>query len=145
MAYTKQNWIDGETVITAERLMHIEEGIENEQAGPKGDKGDAGPVGPQGPKGDKGEAGETGPQGPKGDKGDTGDVGPKGDVGPQGVPGETGPQGPKGDKGDKGDPGEGLTGTAEEVTILDEAAELATTVTKLNEVISKLKARGVIL
>ena len=31
MAYTKQNWINGETIATAERMKHIEDGIkENE-------------------------------------------------------------------------------------------------------------------
>lgn len=27
MAYTKQNWVDGETIATAERMKHIEDGI----------------------------------------------------------------------------------------------------------------------
>ena len=29
MAYERQNWVNGETVATAERMNHIEEGIEN--------------------------------------------------------------------------------------------------------------------
>ena len=29
MAYTKQNWVNGETIATAERMKHIEDGIED--------------------------------------------------------------------------------------------------------------------
>lgn len=29
MAYIKQNWVNGETIATAERMKHIEDGIEN--------------------------------------------------------------------------------------------------------------------
>lgn len=53
MAYEKQTWNTGD-VITAEKLNHIESGIENEQVGPQGP---AGPQGEQGPKGDKGDTG----------------------------------------------------------------------------------------
>lgn len=71
MAYEKQTWNTGD-VITAEKLNHIESGIENEQVGPQG---------PQGPKGEKGDTGAEGPQGPKGEKGDAGAQGPAGTAG----------------------------------------------------------------
>lgn len=76
MAYTKQDWADGD-VITAEKLNHIEEGIANEQAGPQG---------PAGPKGDKGDPGAAGA---KGDKGDAGAAGAKGDKGDTGAAGKS--------------------------------------------------------
>lgn len=41
MAYEKQTWNTGD-VITAEKLNHIETGIENEQVGPQGAAGTAG-------------------------------------------------------------------------------------------------------
>ena len=62
MSYTKQTWADGPeggTPITADRLNHMESGIEDASNTP----------GPQG---------DTGPEGPKGEKGDTGDTGPAG-------------------------------------------------------------------
>ena len=57
MAYEKQTWVNDETVISAERMNHMGEGIE---AATNGTVGPAGPAGPQGEKGD------TGPQGPAG-------------------------------------------------------------------------------
>ena len=54
MAYEKQTWVNDETVISAERMNHMEEGIE------AATNGTVGPAGPQGEKGD------TGPQGPAG-------------------------------------------------------------------------------
>ena len=86
MAYEKQTWNTGD-VITADKLNHIESGIENEQVGPQGPagpQGEAGPEGPQGPQGEKGETGEPGPQGPKGD---TGAQGPQGEQGTAGTDG----------------------------------------------------------
>lgn len=47
MAYEKQTWNTGD-VITAEKLNHIETGIENEQVGPQGPPGEKGDPGPQG-------------------------------------------------------------------------------------------------
>ena len=41
MAYTAHKWNSGDT-ITAERLNALENGVKNEQVGPKGDKGDTG-------------------------------------------------------------------------------------------------------
>lgn len=54
MAYEKQIWVNDETVISAERMNHIEEGIEaatNGTVGPAGPKGEKGDTGPQGPAG----------------------------------------------------------------------------------------------
>ena len=97
----------------------------------------------RGPKGDRGEPGA------KGDPGADGQPGLKGDKGDQGLPGL---------KGDKGDPGlPGLPGTTDfnnltnkpvkqpAITALASNANLATVVTKVNEIITKLKAYGVTL
>lgn len=65
MAYEPTTWRDGDT-ITAELLNKLEQGVKNEQVGPKGDKGDTGEQGPQGPAGEKGEKGDAGAQGPAG-------------------------------------------------------------------------------
>lgn len=58
--------------------------------------------------------------------------------------GATGPQGPK---GDKGDPGIGLTGEAAALEVLasPESADTAAIATKVNEIITQLKARGISL
>ena len=71
MAYEPTVWRNDD-LITAEKLNKLEQGVQNEQVGPKGDKGD---TGEQGPKGDKGDTGE---QCPKGDKGEQGPQGPAG-------------------------------------------------------------------
>lgn len=60
--YTKQTWVDGETIINAERLGHMEDGIEaaNTRAmtpGPKGDPGGTGAAGKDGAPGAKGADG----------------------------------------------------------------------------------------
>lgn len=60
MAYEPTVWRNDD-LITAEKLNKLEQGVQNEQVGPKGDKGD---TGEQGPKGDKGEQGPQGPAGP---------------------------------------------------------------------------------
>src|SRR5699024_8948989 len=81
MAYTKQQWRDGdsETPLSAARLTHIENGI-----AAKATKGDTGDVGPAGPKGDKGDPGTPGADG---------EQGPEGPPGPQGEPGTDGADG----------------------------------------------------
>ena len=75
MAYTKQQWRDGdsETPLSAARLTHIENGI-----AAKATKGDTGDVGPAGPKGDKGDPGTDGAQGPEGPQGPQGEPGTDG-------------------------------------------------------------------
>lgn len=59
MAYEPYEWKDGD-LITAERLNHLEEGVKNEQIGPKGERGE------KGEKGDPGEAGKDGKDGAPG-------------------------------------------------------------------------------
>lgn len=67
MAYEKQEWKngkDGDTPITADRLNHIEDGIdEKAEQGPKGDTGDDGKDGEDGSKGDTGSSGSDGSDG----------------------------------------------------------------------------------
>ena len=72
-----------------------------------------------------------GPAGPKGDKGDPGAAGP------------AGPAGAQGPKGDKGDPGAGLTGVAAVLTSVAPDRQLAVVITKINEIVGILNARGV--
>ena len=86
MAYTKQQWRDGdsETPLSAARLTHIENGI-----AAKATKGDTGDVGPAGPKGDKGDPGTDGAQGPEGPQGPQGEPGTDGADGADGFPTET--------------------------------------------------------
>lgn len=71
MAYEPHTWQNDE-VITAERMNALEQGVANEQVGPKGDKGDTGETGPQGPRGEKGEKGDTGTKGATGAAGKDG-------------------------------------------------------------------------
>lgn len=59
MAYTPTQWNDGD-LITAEKLNKLEQGVQNEQVGPKGPKGETGAQGPQGPAGAAGKMGPTG-------------------------------------------------------------------------------------
>lgn len=49
-----------------------------------------------------------------------------------------------GPKGDKGDPGAGLTGTAIAIADLAADADTATIVTKINDILTELRTRGVI-
>ncbi len=106
MTYVKNTWRDGD-IITAEKLNHLEDGVE------------------------EGGTGSQGPAGPKGDKGDPGPAGP------------AGPAGAQGPKGDKGDPGAGLTGAAAVLTSVAPDAQLTAAVTKINEIVGILNARGV--
>lgn len=69
--------------------------------------------------------------------------GAKGDTGAAGAKGDKGEQGPKGDTGAQGPAGVGLTGEA--VAITELSTETATDMkNKINEIITQLKARGVI-
>lgn len=58
---------------------------------------------------------------------------------------QKGEKGDTGEKGEKGDTGEGLTGEAAAVTALESDAELTEVVSKVNEIITQLKARGIVL
>lgn len=62
MAYAPTTWKDGD-VITADKLNNLEQGVTNEQVGPKGDPGDAGKDGAKGDPGTAGKDGATGPAG----------------------------------------------------------------------------------
>ena len=55
MAYTPTAWKDGD-VITAEKMNKLEQGVQNEQVGPKGDTGEQGPAGADGAQGPAGAA-----------------------------------------------------------------------------------------
>ncbi len=135
--YEKQEWVAKQTVITAARMNHIEDGIEaaNTRAMTPG------PQGPAGPKGDPGATGATGPAGPKGDKGETGAAGAVGPAGPKGDKGETGATGPAGPQGVKGDPG-----MTPQPAIADVAAgaDAAALVTAHNALLAVLRKAGVI-
>lgn len=105
MAYTPTTWTDGD-LITAEKMNKLEQGVQNEQVGPRGPAGAAGATGPAGVSAGFGTPTATvdantgtpsvtvsasGPdtakvfafafknlKGAKGDKGDPGDQGPAG-------------------------------------------------------------------
>lgn len=78
LTYTKTNWVDKQTPVSAANLNNIEAGVANAitlaneantrtlTPGPKGDKGDTGATGPAGAKGEKGDKGEPGATGAKG-------------------------------------------------------------------------------
>jgi len=69
VTYQRQIWQDGTTIIDADRMVHIEDGIITAEAGtvgPTGPQGPQGVPGPQGVQGAQGVAGATGPQGPSG-------------------------------------------------------------------------------
>ena len=70
MAYTPQEWRNGDaaTPLSAERLLHIENGIAGIELleGPAGTKGDKGDPGADGAKGDKGDPGTPGADGADG-------------------------------------------------------------------------------
>lgn len=138
MAYSKQTFTDNVTVLTAAMMNHIEDGIvsvETAQGNFALRKGATHIeyttngsnwnqlVALADIKGEKGDIGAAGADGAKGDKGD------------------------KGDTGAAGKDGVGLTGTAAAVEAIatPESADAPTIANKVNEIITQLKARGVIL
>ena len=141
MAYSKQTFTDNVTVLTAAMMNHIEDGIvsvETAQGNFALRKGAThieyttngsswnqlvALADIKGEKGDTGAAGADGAKGAKGDKGD------------------------KGDTGAAGRDGVGLTGTATAIEAIatPESADAPTIANKVNEIITQLKARGVIL
>ena len=152
ITYEHHEWNDGE-VITKARMNNLEWGVQEAlkktaQTGADGKSAydiwlAAGNTGDEAAflASLKGAAGATGATGP------TGPVGPVGPAGPEGPAGATGAAGPKGDtgeagpKGDKGDPG--ITKQAAEAD-LAAGAELAAAVTKINAILTKLRAAGII-
>ena len=62
----------------------------------------------------------------------------------QSLKGDPGEKGDPGDPGEKGDPGEGLTGSATAVTDLAGTEDAPAICTKVNELLTALRARGVI-
>ena len=108
MAFTKRNYVSGETVITADNLNAIQDELiriggllgKDIQSATINDSGHLILTLTDGTTLDAGVA--KGAQGTPGAKGDTGAQGPKGDPGAKG---DTGAQGPKGDDGAKGDTG----------------------------------------
>lgn len=138
MAYSKQTFTDNVTVLTAAMMNHIEDGIvsvETAQGNFALRKGATHIeyttngsswnqlVALADIKGEKGDTGAAGADGAKGDKGD------------------------KGDTGAAGKDGVGLTGTATAIEAIatPESADAPTIANKVNEIITQLKARGVIL
>lgn len=62
MAYEPTTWSTGD-VITADKLNKLEQGVQNEQVGPRGEKGNTGEAGPQGATGPAGATGAAGADG----------------------------------------------------------------------------------
>lgn len=128
--YIKTEWVDKQTLISAEKLNKLEiqvDVITDEvlkvkedirdialTPGPKGD------TGANGQDGANGEQGEIGPVGPQGIPGTAGTAGANGKDGAEGI---AGPQGPKGETGEQGIPGVDLS---DEITSLNETIALLT-------------------
>lgn len=101
MAYEKQTFVDGETILSAAHLIHMEEGIEaaHEQAATPGKDGEDGKdgatftpsVSTSGVLSWTNNRGLSNPASVniKGDKGDTGDTGATGPAGKDGADGKT--------------------------------------------------------
>ena len=135
MAYSKQTFTDNVTVLTAAMMNHIEDGIvsvETAQGNFALRKGSTHIEYTTNGSSWNQLVALADLKGAKGAKGDTGSAGAKGDQGPQGP---------------KGADGVGLTGSATAIEAIAEptTAEASAIATKVNEIITQLKARGVIL
>lgn len=143
MAYEMTVWQDGD-LITAERMNKLEQGVANNQIGPRGEKGADGQtprIGENGnwwigeqdtgipATGPQGRQGTPGQKGDPGEKGETGAAGPSGKNGVDGKDGQTPRIGENGNwwigtqdtgvpatgpKGEKGDPGSASSGVTME-------------------------------
>lgn len=129
MAYSKQTFTDNVTVLTAAMMNHIEDGIvsvETAQGNLALRKGSTHIEYTTDGSSWKQLVALADIKGAKGDTGEQGERGPQGPAGAQGA---------------------GLTGsaTAIEAIATPESADAPTIANKVNEVITQLKARGVIL
>lgn len=134
-AYEPTVWKDGD-LITAEKLNKLEEGVQNQQTGPAGADGKDGAA-----------AGFGTPTATVDNNTGT----------PEVTVTVSGPdtakvfafafKNLKGEPGENGQDGVGLTGEAAAVAAIEtpESADTATVANKINEVITQLKARGVVL
>lgn len=138
MAYSKQTFTDNVTVLTAAMMNHIEDGIVSVETAQGNFALRKGSTHIEYTTNGSSWNQLVALADLKGAKGDTGSAGAKGDKGERG---EQGPQGPKGADG------VGLTGSATAIEAIDtpESAEASAIATKVNEIITQLKARGVIL
>lgn len=121
MSYTKHTWKNGET-ISDTLLNNMENGIEGASIETVNVSVDANTGTPSGTATYSAGTLNLNFKNLKGDKGDTG---------------------AKGEKGDKGDTGAGLTGEAQTLEALTGSEEIEAVRTKVNEIITQLKARGV--
>lgn len=91
----------------------------------------------------RGPTGPTGPIGPTGPTGPTGATGPTGPTGEQGIQGIVGPTGPQGEIGPTGPTGEsGVVTPGDAVTLLEATDDLATVISRVNELITSLTNAG---
>lgn len=132
MAYSKQTFTDNVTVLTAAMMNHIEDGIVSVETAQGNFALRKGSTHIEYTTNGSSWNQLVALADLKGAKGDTGSAGAKGDKGPQGP---------------KGADGVGLTGsaTAIEAIATPESADAPTIANKVNEIITQLKARGVIL
>ena len=132
MAYSKQTFTDNVTVLTAAMMNHIEDGIVSVETAQGNFALRKGSTHIEYTTNGSSWNQLVALADLKGAKGDTGSAGAKGDRGPQGP---------------KGADGVGLTGsaTAIEAIATPESADAPTIANKVNEIITQLKARGVIL